>query len=321
MTPMRNLTRIALVLVILFGLAPKVQAIDVTFLDSASVDGKVIKLGDIATFSDQSIFAQALASLELGPAPAPGEATFLSADAVSRYLTGRNSLPDSISWQGAPNIAVKRNAVIIGPEKIAELIASFITANKQSLPEADIRFVPDSFPLPFALPVGDAKTEITPSNPAILGSSLFSIIFRVDGSVVKNLSVRGKIEAIAKIVVAARPLGRNSVLRAEDLTLAETDIGNIVQPNFRMDGLVGKKLDRSLRAGQPVLESMIETLPIVHRGEKVKMVIISGPMELTATGLAASDGKKNEMIQVLNIGSNKLIYCRVAAPGIVEVTL
>ncbi len=33
------------------------------------------------------------------------------------------------------------------------------------------------------------------------------------------------------------------------------------------------------------------------------------------------DQKKNQIIRVQNSSSNKLIYCRVAAPGLVEVIL
>ena len=99
------------------------------------------------------------------------------------------------------------------------------------------------------------------------------------------------------------------------------DISSVDNPGQDLENFLGKKLQRSLRAGTPILLSMVESLPVVQRGERVKIVINSGPLHLTATGLAHSDGALDQVIRVQNINSNKIIYCRVAAPGLVEVIL
>jgi len=51
------------------------------------------------------------------------------------------------------------------------------------------------------------------------------------------------------------------------------------------------------------------------------MVIESGTLHLTATGLAHSDGKLDQMIKIQNINSSKTVHGRVTGPGIVEVLL
>jgi flagella basal body P-ring formation protein FlgA len=60
---------------------------------------------------------------------------------------------------------------------------------------------------------------------------------------------------------------------------------------------------------------------MVARGQMVKIVLISGALRVTATGIASMNGVKNQVIRVRNISSRKLLYCRVLAPGIVEVRL
>ena len=186
---------------------------------------------------------------------------------------------------------------------------------------AVIRFIPASHPLPFTLPKGKLSCDVIPSNPGILSSSRFSLIFRVDDKVVKNMSIRGKIEARANIITTAIPVKKGTILAPRHLKETVMDISEIKDPGFSADEFLGKKIKRSLRAGSPVNVSMVESLPVIHRGEKVKIVIQSGAMLLTATGLAHSDGKKNDLIRVQNINSNKVIFARVAAPGIVEVIL
>jgi flagella basal body P-ring formation protein FlgA len=306
---------------LLVSIGQTAEALQITFRQNSSVDASVIRLGDIARFDEQTEMTRALATLEVGQAFPPGEKTTLSSLAVKDSLTARHSLSGDIVWSGSPTVTVLRRGESIGPERIETIIAEFIKASKNNLPEAEIRFVPSSLPLPFMLPTGELSHEVFPSNPDILGSSRFSIIFRIDGNVVKNMSVRGKIEALAQVVIAAGPLKRGEILRPQHLNTAMMDISSINNPGMAVEEFIGKKLTRNLRAGAPVLLSMVEALPIVQRGERVKIVVNSGALHLTATGLAHSDGIMHQMIRVQNINSNKIIYCRVAAPGLVEVLL
>ncbi len=128
-------------------------------------------------------------------------------------------------------------------------------------------------------------------------------------------------EAFTRVVVSSGPLKKGQILEPQDVSTAVMDISSMNNPGLEMEDFIGKKLQRSLRAGSPIYSSMVEALPLVRRGERVKIVINSGPLHITATGLARSDGLEDEMIRVQNISSNKIIHCRVAAPGLVEVML
>lgn len=313
--------KVILILCLLIGSVLSANALEISFKANGAVDEATIRLGDLADFDQQTEMARALATLPVGQAPSPGEKSSLRAMDIKEFVLSSQKLPSDIRWTGSPIITVLRNGITIGPDKIQKIIANFIKKNQSQLPEAEIRFIPDSLPLPFTLPIGELSYEVTPSNPGILGSSRLSIIFRIDDTVVKNMSVRGEIEALAQIVVCTGSLKRGEILRPQDLKTALMDISSIDNPGFEPDDFIGKKLQRSLRAGSPVLLSMVEALPIVRRGERVKIEINSGPLHLTATGLAGSDGALDEMIQVRNINSNKMVYCRVAAPGLVEVIL
>ncbi len=313
--------KVFLICCLILGLVQTADALEITFNPSGSVDDSVIRLGDIVSFDEKTEMTGALATVIVGQAPAPGEKISLSSLSVKEHLLANQPLPQETRWIGSPTVSILRLGVTIGPERLQAIIAEYIENNKNNLPEAEIRFIPNSLPLPFVLPTGDLTQEVIPSNPGILSSSRFSIIFRVDNKVVKNMSVLGKIEALAPVVVSTGSLKRGTILRPENLTKTAMDIGTMNSPGFDMDNFIGKKLNRSLRAGTPVLLSMVEALPIIQRGERVKIVINSGALHLTATGLAHSNGILNQMIRVQNINSNKIIYCRVAAPGLVEVIL
>jgi len=315
------MNKLIFMIFMILSLVQTAGALEITFKKSCSVDDSVIRLGDVAGFDEETEMSRALASQIVGQAPAPGEKISLHSLDVKELLVAGQSLPRDIHWMGSPDVSVARLGETIGAEKIKAIIAEYLKNNQNNLPEAEVRFIPSALPLPFTLPRGELSQEVIPSNPAILGSSRIAIIFRVDGKVVKNMSVRGNIEALAEVVVAAGALKRGDILSPRDLTIQVMDIGSLDNPGLDLKDLVGKKLQRTLRAGSPVLLSMVEALPVVRRGERVKMVINSGALHLTATGLAHSDGALDQMIRVQNISSNKTVYCRVAAPGLVEVML
>ena len=297
------------------------HAFDITFKKQATVDGAIVKLGDVATIDTISETAKALLTIPVANAPAPGEKVYLRSLNIKKYLSSSQTLPEDIEWMGAAAVELKRNGITINSKRMLDIIADYLRAQKDSLPRAVIRFIPTSHPLPFTLPMGKMSCDVIPSNPGILSSSRFSLIFRIDDRVVKNMSIRGRIEARANIITASIPLKKGTILKPHHLSDTVMDISEVKDPGFSEEEFVGKKLKRSLRAGSPIKISMVESLPVIHRGEKVKIVVQSGSMLLTATGLAHSDGKVDDLIRVQNINSNKVVYARVAGPGIVEVIL
>lgn len=312
--------RLLIILMILL-LPQHLYAFEVTFKKNVNVDNATVTLGDVATIDTIDETAKALLTIPVANSPAPGDKAYLRSVNIKKYLLSSQTLPEDISWNGSSIVEVDRNGISIDSKRILDLVADYLRSQKDSLPLAVIRFIPTSHPLPFTLPTGQLTCDVIPSNPGILSSSRFSLIFKVDDRVVKNMSIRGKIEARANIVTTAIPVKKGTILSARHIQETVMDITDIKDPGFSVDEFLGKKLKRSLRAGSPVKVSMVESLPVIYRGEKVKIVIQAGAMLLTATGLAHSDGKINDLIRVQNLNSSKIVFGRVTGPGVVEVLL
>jgi flagella basal body P-ring formation protein FlgA len=314
--------RILLIIFLMLGLPENVPGLEIVFKQSSQVDDATIRLGDVAKCDEQSPLSEALVTLPVGQAPAPGESILVVSQVIKQNILSTNrSLPSDISWSGSPTIHISRLGVAITAERIQTIIAEYLGNNARNLPKADIRFIPNSLPLPFNVPKGDLTYEVIPSNPGILGSSSFSIIFKVDDKVVKNMSVRGKIEAMANIVVAAEPLKKGLILKPQHLQMAAMDISEIATAELDTHTLLGMQLTKAVAGGSPVLGANVESLPVVRRGQQVKMIVDTGALQLTATGFAQSDGKLDQTIKVQNLNSNKTVHGRVAGPGVVEVIL
>jgi flagella basal body P-ring formation protein FlgA len=210
-------------------------------------------------------------------------------------------------------------AVVIEAEAIRQYLNEFIRSRQSVLPQADIRFKKLNLPAPFSLPPGKLDVEVIPADPQIVTSRRFTMIFRVDGRVEKNIAIRAELEAIAPVVAAAGDLTRGAVLTARDLNVVETDLVGLRNPCFDPEELVGKKLKQTLRLGAPIDRTQVDFPPLVKRGDAVTINLMQGRLLMSAAGEAQQDGRAGETIRVLNSSSRKEVLCRVIGSSHVHV--
>jgi flagella basal body P-ring formation protein FlgA len=210
-------------------------------------------------------------------------------------------------------------SAVVEPESIRQYLDDFIRSRQGDLPQAEIRFKNLNLPAPFSLPPGKLEVEVIPADPQIVTSRRFTMIFRVDGRVEKNIAIRAELEAIAPVVVAAGDLGRGAILSARDLNVVETDLVGLRNPCFDPEELVGKKLRQTVRLGAPIDRIQVDFPPLIKRGQAVTINLLQGRLLLTAIGEAQQDGREGETIRVRNNSSRKEVLCRVTSTGQVQV--
>lgn len=314
------MTRLLLIFLTLLVTTPAYGLV-IEFRQAAEVTDVSVTLGDIAVFDENSELSQALASQTVAQAPSPGQEITLHTRPITQFFTNKLQLNSPVEWRGAATVRVARSGVQVSTTEILGIIDSYLLQKKDELPRAEIRFIPDAQPLPFLVPAGELSWKVIPSTPEIVGSTRFSLIFSVDGRVRKNMSVRGNLEVLAPVVIAAKSLRKGTILSAQHLAMSAQDMSKLRNPCLDPKEIIGKKLTSSITSGDVISLHQVEFPPLVKKGELVRIIVRQGKLLLTATGVARSNGLKDQTIRVQNIGSKKIIYCRVAGPGVVEVTL
>lgn len=306
---------------LLSGAALPCHAFDVTFHATATVSGSSVTLAEIADLDHDSELAKALASQTVASSPDAGQKSVLDTHSIIQKLSKSISTPDTVKWRGAGTVTVERQGVTVTPKTIQEIIDTYLAEHAREVPNVKYTFTPKDPPLPFMVPTGELKWEVTPSNPAIIGSNRFSLIGRIDTQVVKNFSVRGTLEAMAPVAVALSNLRHGDIVTESQIQLESRDLSPLRAPCLQLDQVVGKKLLRSLKAGSVIDLASIDIPPMVKKGAMVKILGQKNGLELTAIGIAKTDGKQDQVIKVKNASSDKEIFCRVTAPGLVEVQI
>jgi len=302
----------------LLSLTSPALALTVQFNGQAQVNQEIVLLGDIATITPSGKEEEQWAGRKVSHAPAPGQSKILptsSLIASLRYLPGA----DHIQWKGAKEITIQRQSVEVSEEQLKEIIADFLQRQLDKLPDVQFRFTSIQAPKKIILPTGEVTHTVIPSKPEILGSSSFSILFQANGKTVKNCTVRGKLAAIARVVTAKSTIRRGSIINARQLSVSQEDITRLDRPYQTIEQVVGMQAKRTIRTGTPLDGQNVTQPPVIRRGEPVKIIASKGSLQVSTYGVAIMDGRRGEFIQVKNIHSNKRIYCKVDAPGIVSV--
>ncbi len=137
-----------------------------------------------------------------------------------------------------------------------------------------------------------------------------------------TIYVPAHVSIYRKVLVAARPLPRGTRLSAADVRMARKDVDNLAYGYLSDPAAVrGKLLRRLVPAGMALDPEMLESPPLVKRGQQVVLLAETGGLQVRMTGLALATGAAGDSIKVRNLSSRRVVEGVVVRPGVVRVPL
>ncbi len=220
---------------------------------------------------------------------------------------------------GATRQSVAKTSQLIDQREMEQIFGDYLVEQSMLLPHIELRFKSLALPNPYQVPAGRISHQVIPAKPGVIGSRRMTLMTRVDGRIISNQSVRVELEALAEVAVIAVTLRRGAILDSDDVELRYQDISRLKTPIFLVEDVIGKRLKRSVRLGEPLQRNQVEFPPVIKRGERVVIQARGQGLMLTAAGEAKQDGRTGEAIRVMNSNSRKEVLCLVVAPGLVKV--
>ncbi|MDA3904168.1 MAG: flagellar basal body P-ring formation chaperone FlgA [Desulfuromusa sp.] len=237
-----------------------------------------------------------------------------------KYLLGLFLLLSTpLMAYGAAGQAVAKTSQLIDQREMEQILGDYLAEQSMLLPHVDLRFKSMTLPKAYQVPAGRINHQVVPAKPGTIGSRRMTLMTRVDGRIISNKSVRVELEALAEIAIITGTLRRGTILDSDDVELRYQDISRLKEPIFSAADVIGKRLKRSVRLGEPLQRNQVEFPPVIKRGERVVIQARSHGFILTAAGEAKQDGRTGEAIKVMNSNSHKVVLCQVVAPGLVKV--
>jgi len=304
-------------------LIPAVPAADIAIMlrPEAEVQGADIRLGEVAEIAcAETELQRRLEGLVIGKAPLPGRSRPITADYVRLRLRQLDIGADRMVLGGAERIEVSMPGVEVSEEQIRQIVTGFIKTSG-IWGDAEVKVEELMISADRTLPKGRATYRVLPPrNMRSLATVPLSVVFDVDGRFQKTIRATVRVEALAPVVVAARPIGRLRPITGDDLQTEKMDLTELpVGVLTDADDIIGKRARRNIDAGDILRPDLIEMPPLVKRGDMVVIVAESRGIKVTATGEVKSDGLRGERVKVVNLDSNKHFTARVVDKQTVSV--
>jgi flagella basal body P-ring formation protein FlgA len=132
-------------------------------------------------------------------------------------------------------------------------------------------------------------------------------------------SVPVRINWYQPAVVLQRAFPRGKPLSEEDVVLRRVCLSQPGELPSRIEEVLGLVLRRDGQMGDIVSLNILETKPIILRGDRVIIAAQVGALLIEVPGEALDEGQPGDFIRVRNIASRTVVTGRVASPGRVEV--
>lgn len=128
------------------------------------------------------------------------------------------------------------------------------------------------------------------------------------------------VESEALVLVARRSLQRGEVPVATDFDLTRRRVPGLATAFVtKPDALDGRRLRRTIAAGEPLAASLLESLPLVRRGQSVTAFTRATGIEVRSVAEAMANAAAGERLRMRNPSTGRLLDGTVQPDGTVEI--
>jgi flagella basal body P-ring formation protein FlgA len=169
----------------------------------------------------------------------------------------------------------------------------------------------------------EATFRIEPAgNADFIGDTAFFVRISIGGRLLRTETVRTRIEVLRDVVVAAKMIRSGAVLTGQDVRLAKKWVSRTIPDAlYSLEEAIGKRITLPARPGMELLARMLKEVPLVRKGQVVRVLFDNGSMRITTVAMPEEDGTVGNMVRIRNMTSNKVIYARVLGDSLVGVEI
>ncbi len=295
------------------------RALDrISVLAEATVDGEVVRLGDLARLEGPS--AAALADVEIGRAPQPGGTRSFAGATILATLREQVVDLDRVRYRIPNLVRVHRRAQEVSAAAVRGIVEEYMQ-RQVAAQGGDVLLRQVDVPAPVGLPLGPFTTQVTPiqANPAA-GTTRLLIEFLQDQRVMGSTTVTAHLALFENVWVARRAISAGGIVGAEDVMAERRDVSALPRGAVtRAEDAVGKEARVGIPLLAPLRHDQLQAPVVVRRGDVVMLLAESTGLRITTRGEVRENAPQNGQVRVWNAASHKEVVGRVVDAGTVEV--
>ncbi|OGS36342.1 MAG: flagella basal body P-ring formation protein FlgA [Elusimicrobia bacterium RIFOXYB2_FULL_49_7] len=295
--------------------------LSVKFHDKASVTGPNILLSDIAEVTSDDAEASLAASQSvIAKAALPGQVRKLRADRIDALnLTVFREQGLKVKVSGSHTVEVRTGfRTLLGVMIQEEARKAILRQMPWSKDKVHLTF--SSLPEKITIPDEEYSMSLTPRDDCDWkGNEILDMVVLSGEREISRIPISVRMKVYEVVCVAARKIKRGNSVTDEDIRFEEREITELRDtPFLNGEGLIGRMATRTISEGAVLSDKMIDTPPIVKKGEHVRILSRENNALVALDGIANRDGKLGEKIRVKKLMDLKLIWVYVCGEGLVS---
>jgi flagella basal body P-ring formation protein FlgA len=287
---------------------------------SVTVTAEKLRLEDVADVSsphiadDEAVIA--MKKIELGASPAPGQKTTLSAMSILEALKASQVDLNKVGYSLPSVVAISRAGREVSEEEVRAAIESALSSQQREITIKQVKYDQPVQVAPGALTLQAQELF----NPAP-GQMAFMVTARSPGVDDMRFKVSAVVEEWRELPVAARSLPRGTLLEPSDIVMARLNTRNLPRDIADTPSkIIGMATSSGIGNGDAFQRSKLIIPPTIEIGAPVTMIVRSGSLEATASGVALEAGADGDEIKVRNDSSKRIVTGKIIGTGSVLVS-
>jgi flagellar basal body P-ring formation protein FlgA len=306
---------VTLALLAAFGSSAASQDAAPKLRELVTVTGDVVRIGDLIEN------AGATSNVAIFRAPDLGHTGTVEVARITDALKPHDI--DRLDTSGLAEVVVTRLSRVITGKDIEERITRALSGQQGF---GDVRNLGVTFDREVralhveASATADLLVARMYSDPR---TGRFDVSFEIPGSAVaRRLPLRFTGTAVETIEAAilSRPVGRGEMIQESDVTIERRPKIEAAGEAISAEQVIGMSAKRALRSGQVLRGSDVVKADVIARHEVVTILYEVPGIRLTMRGKALEAGAVGELINVLNVQSNRTVQASVQGPGQVVIS-
>ncbi len=148
------------------------------------------------------------------------------------------------------------------------------------------------------------------------GRTIFLIEFK-NG---KKIKANANIKAFDWVVMSRRSQRKGYIIQKEDVYITLMELSRIPKGALRnASDVIGMPLSRSIVSNTPLLDNMVDRLPMVKKGQRVVLLVESPDFNITTLGEIKENSYIGNYVKVVNLSSKKILIGRLVDENTVKV--
>lgn len=156
--------------------------------------------------------------------------------------------------------------------------------------------------------------------PSPSGYFPVKVLLQEGSGAIRTLGTSVDVKLYENVLVAKNRVKSRDPVSVSDFTIERVETNKLVGNPIRdFSALESMQASKTISKGKILTEDMLELIPVVKRGQRVKIVYESGILHVESYGIAKKDAVAGEMVEVQNTASGRKVFGRASEEGIVVV--